>query len=926
MKKRNPEQISQFLEEHMSGMDYPYAFYGEEPNTVTMEDKPWDDMNLKVNMFAAWSSEGIPGNQSIPLVCKLINETDDDVFCDRSYFPCTQKDLNAFTRNGVPIFGLNSRRPLGDFDIIGTSLGFPLFYPNVVKQLKMAGIPVRWKDRVDMDEDYPIILAGGHIYGSPEVWSPIVDLVFVGEAEDEENNPGIQAMMRFIRDYKKGTSVNYHTKTARNSLLRQLCEKFDFLYCPRFHKPIYDDKTKYVTGFDYDGLKQPKRRYVHNFNNVTALTDPPLAYIDPSMGAGEVEQSRGCVGSCSFCSVGFRYRPYRERTVDNMIDILKENYKNTGAVVAFPCAYDFSGYKQKKLLVKRLLEEVSSFVDTQSGRVDNLASDENFVKLASVGGMKQLVWAVEGVSQRLRDMFNKHCNNEDILKCCEYAMKYGFRRIKMYFICDAMYENDDDDKCLIDLMQRIADMRNSFGLKTEVKVSFTPMRIEANTPIQWEKTMTYKKQIGGIPDALRAMGLNVMYGSKVKKERTHFVQIFHLADRIAADALVETCEEMDLVTFGSSARKGFADTMERNLKKRGVDYSHYFCKKSQDFVFPWDIVDIGVSKDYLLNYFNTYRKFITDNPDASKYEKEMEGEEAKQLISKCKSHKICGCCDGDDLKLQSKQENLIDPDIDINSLKIIDDKSIAEKVLLKVYIPESRRFVPNEHWEFQIRRACYLVGLPVSKHSIRFKSSVVKWRNWTFGTDYVELAFTQKNCTDGLIDRLNEYLIKIQAVGFMLVSVDFKVSRAAKKCPVYYTMRLSHTEAEAERVLDGYRKNDYIEMILKVDKFRQGIVREKVNLKDYCLDLWLTKEKSSLNLNMLLSGQASPYDIYCALFNKRMGAGLKCPTSVVDVFQDIGNNQQDFFSGTCIKCGNSIPRNLLNEVFDEDVCPYCVLK
>lgn len=375
--------------------------------------------------------------------------------------------------------------------------------------------------------------------------------------------------------------------------------------------------------------------------------------------------------------------------------------------------------------------------------------------------------------------------------------------------------------------------------------------------------------------------------------------------------------------------KRFIETMRKNLEKRGLSYEYFFSAKPKDYIFPWEIVDLGVNKAYLREYFEKYEKFIADHPDALAYEEERMNKEAIQLMTKCEDHKLCGCCNETDLELQIKQQLNEDPIVDLNKLNIIDDKSVVEKVLLKVRVPEERRFVPNEHWEFQIRRACYLTGVPVAKDSIRIRSNIVKWRNWVAGIDYVEVGFTKRHYDEPnpkliyeIFDKINEYLVKIRIDSFVQVLSDYSVMRDTKDCLTFYEMVVDKDINSVKQFIEVYNSIDYIEMILKVDQFRKGIVREKVNLKDYCKNLWLKKDGSRLLLCLLLKGQASPYDVYCALFKKQMAESLKYCAIVEDVFQSMDEKQDDFFRNQCT-CGAIIPSNLLGEAFDETFCPIC---
>ena len=920
LNRKSTEYIENFLQKNQYKMEFPSSFYGREPNSVI---KDWDSAKLKVCMMSAWSYTNVPGNQTIPLMTKLINESGEDIFCDRSFFPSDKKDLKLFVNGGIPIFGLNSRRSLADFDLIGTSLGFVLFYPNVLKQMRMCGFPVYREDRDKSEEKMPIFIAGGPTYGNPEVWAPVMDLIWLGEAEDEEGSPGISAFCNRLRDYIETVKADTWVE-KKDYIVKKLCEEFDFLYAPKFHKPIVDKDTKLITGFDYSGMKKPKRKFVKDFDSVTGFDNPPIAYVDTGMGPGEVEGARGCPGSCAFCAIGFRYRPYRERSVDRIVSIIKENYKNSGAIEAFPCFFDFSSYKQKKLLVKRLLEEVSSNVDTQGGRVDNVAADTDFAAMAQLGKMDQLAMGIEGCSQRLRDMLNKNASVTDILSVFEFAMKRGFKRIKVYMVCDIMYENDEDDLCFINLMKKVAEMRDSMGVNVKINVSFTPLRTEANTPLQWFETSTYKKQVGGIPVALKSLGFRVQYGAKLNINRTHFFQLFNLADRTAAECIIDSCLALDACYWGGAGDKNFYEDMKKRLEEKGLSYNHYFCAKPKDYIFGWDIVDMGVSKEYLWQFYEKMVKLMEDNPNALQYEKDcISSGKSFPVMTKCTEHSLCKCCDKECLIIQGKQNRLVDEDVDLSKVKIVNDDSAIDKALFRVFIDSSKRFCDNEFWEYTLRRAFYLAGFPIAKNNIVFGSNSIQFRNWLSGVDYVEIGTLEPfDAVNWNLDSLNRNLVDfgIQLISYCRVGTAFDIRRSMKDSLSMYKMPVVKSKYEILDALKRFNKQDFIEMRLRKDEYQRGRQSKVVNMKDFCYRAWAVFQGKDPKFYSLLRGGCSPFDIYSSIFGGSSSEALAQLAERVEVFSSSFLDQASVSGENCKVCGKAIPLNLFGDLLSKEYC------
>lgn len=299
-----PDAIGRFLDGHMHRMDGPAQWIGSEPNAVA---KDWDATAVRVLLAASWPYEQAAGNQSIPAVWNSVNYHE-RFLCDRFYLPATPRDMRMFERDGVPVFGVEHRRPAGDYDVLGTSISYTILLMNFVRYLAMSGIPLRWRDRVP--EEHPMVIIGGQAYCNPEVMAPVADCVFLGEAEDEPGNGGIGQVLRMIEMFKAEGSW----ATDRVACYARLARTFNCLYFPRFvsvgYRELCDaagDYGKRVSGYHatLDGVRVPfLKRHVVSLDSIRPLDAPPLLFTDPSMGSGDVEAGRGCVAWCSFPLTG----------------------------------------------------------------------------------------------------------------------------------------------------------------------------------------------------------------------------------------------------------------------------------------------------------------------------------------------------------------------------------------------------------------------------------------------------------------------------------------------------------------------------------------------------------------------------------------------------------------------------------------------
>lgn len=1273
MIKKSKNQIEHFLDENIQKFTHPCSMYGKEPNSTS---KNWDDMKLKVLMMSSWTYRDVAGNQSIPLVARLINDSAEDIFADRSFFPFAKKDWNLHKSNNMPPFGLNSRRCATDFDILATSVAFLPFLINVVQQLKMCQMPVLEKDRRGMEEEYPIVMLGGYCFGNPECISPAVDIVWLGEAEDEIGNPGIGEVMKFIRDWKEEYKDEFYTRTGRDALLFQLHNTFSFLYIPRFHEPVYD-KNNLITSFIHQNKTEPpRRRYVHNFDAATASTETPISYINTAMGMGEVEATRGCVGSCAFCAQMFRAKPYRERSVGKLIDHIKEAVKNTGSVHAYPClastrlledgsllheggrsilykgkqnclkvnfcngtsligtadhlvntlddgwisiadlqgkrivsridflpdrsyltipesginfkncrvpaivnedlawflgflygdgwikidgayfafgnkdenlleearricenlfgvscttytnqngiktyrvcrrdlvrwmlgtlglsvrketdycdiplmirmspksvigafisglmdadgtvskdfcecylvtaqeswanqicdlivglgckakiykpkkyrvddrkqiywvkilksrygsydwlkfrskkkidrfnrfkellntstgkpckydkfngkiledsmvlevlsiesvgcldvydvvdqpgnkflyggmvvhncAMDLSMYSQKNLLVKHLLEKVSSRVDTQSARVDNVAQDPCFLRLARVGGMKQLVLGVEGVSQRMRDLVNKNASVNDIVEACRKAMISGFRRIKFFFICNLPFEDEKDFQCFYDLMKRIKDVRDAMGAKVQLFASFTPLRLEANTPFQW-MPIPEAKMMGDIPHRVRKeLGIKVLFGPKVQKDMMFYMNLLGMADRKIGKAFIECVDELDMCYWGGIS-KDFMPLVLSKLDSIGFNLGQFFAEKPFDYVFPWEIIDVGVKKDYLRKYYDTIVDFAQNNIDAVSYEKQSIEEDRRfQLMSQCRDCGSCQACTPDDRKEMTRIRNQKDEFFD--SILPIQDDVMVQKALFKVELDDYWRFLESHFKTTVVRRFFYQNSIPIAKNSILFESSNVKYDNYCSGVDYFEVGFASAR-DKAFFSMDNPLWLKMPYMKILkadLIFTKFSLSGDFKNRANLFSMRVP-TIGESKQMMDRWRSGKKISARLKMPgKSRSSFASVEVNLRDYVYDLFLQVKGAYVCVNFYCYDGISPYEVYSSLFDMPLDRSLKIPARRIDVFRSSSFGINGSLFGMCESCSKNLEMDLFGDKVHDSLCYKCQAK
>ncbi len=491
MATRSPEFIQHWLDGNLYRMDGPSQYLGDEPGSV---GKPWSSASVRWLLTASWPYEQASGNMSIPAVYRSVNDGRADYLCDRFYLPATSRDLGLLERGGIPVFGIESKHQLRDFDVVGTSISYTVLFMNFCKLLSISGMPLRWKDRQRSSGDYPMVMVGGQAFCAPEFMSPVADCVWLGEVEDEPGNSGIAQVCERIAELK----FDSLWQDDRELCYTKLALEFNYLYFPRFTKFSYgyEDRglphpSKQVVSHRplLEGMRYPHRaRKVKNIDKMAPLVEVPLLYSDPGMGAGDVEASRGCPAWCTFCRLSWVTKPYRQHSVSYTVEQARQWRLNMGSLEISPFGPDFPMHTEKKALLSSLLENVSDEVDTSSMRVDDFIADPDYSMLMAVGGTDSITLGLEGNSQRMRDLAGKGTSDDDVAEAVTRAIRAGIRKIKLYMISNWPGEEPGDVMRIVDLGRRLAGIRDSFGENAKgvrIQFSWTPLLIEAQTPLQW---------------------------------------------------------------------------------------------------------------------------------------------------------------------------------------------------------------------------------------------------------------------------------------------------------------------------------------------------------------------------------------------------------------------------------------------------------
>lgn len=948
MTSRSPAYIQRWLDENLYRFDLGVQFLGDEPNA---RRKPWDDTSVRWCLTAAWPYEAAAGNQSIPAVYACINDGRPDFLCDRFYLPVTPRDLHLLQRNNIPIFGVESKHQLADFDVVGTSISYPVLSMSFIKMLAMSDIPIRWTDRqADGPGKHPMVIVGGLSYGAPEVLAPVVDCWWLGEVEDEPGNPGIVAVTDRIARFKAaGRWVD-----DRLGCYQELAREFNFLYFPRFVDVHYDYEDRTAMGVgpqpskqvvaitaNLEGMRLPlRKRHVKDLDAVAPLVDPPLLYADPAMGSGDLEVARGCPAWCVFCSLSYRQKPYRQRSVPYMVDYAKKFANNMGSTRMAPFSPDFPMHTQRKALIAALLTQVSDEVDAPAMRVDDFVADDEFILLQVHGGMDAVTLGVEGNSQRMRDLVGKGTADADIREAVTRGIRAGIRKFKLFMISNLPGENEGDVFRVLKLAKDLADIRESMNQPTvRIQFSWTPLMIEANTPMQWFAPPPPSRILGDVWEEMRDLKIIFKLGAKGEPNKAAFFQLCHRASRDVGEALVDAMEGADQACWGGVPRT-FKDFLETKLVARGFHngYADCFDERDKGDLFGWEMVDQGISVDLLWSTHLQMREFLR-NTNSHTYDSQFDIDyHGSEWIERCDTRcmgKQCGACDHGDLRhrlgyLRAAQREAT---VDLSTLAVLDQRTQAQRVRARIVTAAAYRLVDNAHWRFAVRRAAFRaqadLGLDhgIAKRSIRFASDEVKTRNWTSGVDYLEFALTRTMTADalqGFIDATNTHLRPWLAIGDWVLHPTRATTIRTDVDLSLYELEI---DADPDTVLTriaAWHAAEHVPMRLQIEAGYFAPTSEQVNAKHFTDDLWIVRDGFRLKLRMLIRGRATPYDIYAALSGRASWLDTAKATAVrLECFVTADRRQQDFLRPNCRDCGLQVPVTLLDRPYHPDRCPRC---
>lgn len=519
----------------------------------------------------------------------VINK-EEGVFCERVYAP--QVDMEEKMReNNIPLFGLESRESIRHFDIVAFTLQYELCYTNILNMLDLAGIPLLKEDRKEGD---PFVLVGGSCAYNSEPMTDFIDAALLGEGEEMN--------IEVINEYKAWKKSG----EPREKFLERIA-KIEGVYVPSFYDVEYneDQTVKSVTPNRECANPHPRKRIIRDMNKVEYPERFIVPYIDTVHDRIVLEIFRGCTRGCRFCQAGMIYRPIREKNFARLKEILEKLIKTTGYDEISLVSLSTSDYSQLAELTDYLVEEYASKnvgISLPSLRLDNFSMEiANKIQKVRKSG---LTFAPEAGSQRLRDVINKGITEEDLTRASRQAFEMGWNNIKLYFMIGLPTETYDDLDGISDLAYEVVDIykdvhNGKFKGKFNVTVSTSTFVPKPFTPFQWNpqdmKSSVVEKQRHLVR---KLKNRNITYNYH-DSDTSLMEAVFARGDRRLGKVLLRAHELG--AKFDGWDEHFDLEIWKQAMEECGLDISFYAHRNRElDEVFPWDHIDVGVSKKFLI--------------------------------------------------------------------------------------------------------------------------------------------------------------------------------------------------------------------------------------------------------------------------------------------------------------------------------------
>lgn len=725
------------------------------------------------------------------LVAQIAQEVE-GVFTDFAFLP-PPKDMGVMTVSGIPLWvGTTTKEPPCAFDVLGISNSFILELLNLPKLLHYSGIPLFKTERMKRS-DVPLIILGGSSAAVTSVLHGpmkeqgfednygLVDAVFIGEGE--------YAIKQFLEIVKKG-KVSGCSKTE---ILRECHGKVDGFYEPDKYEHRY---RTVVHNINHDNqntaLNSPespfkkgelpfeenneqldeclveivpaepyvsypvKSAVVYDLDKVRTLESGPLWYEAGNLGVGTLQISNGCPCFCSFCAESWERKPYRERSLGKLLEGLRKAKAHQGLDTINLLSFNFNTHAELYPMILSFYKEIAN-ISLKSQRFDLLSTDRFLAEVQQIIGKTIVSCGMEGISERLRRCLHKNLTEEQIYKACEFLFERGIRELKIFLINTGL-EQDNDFLEFGNFVKRLADLKSMSDSKARIIFSLTPLYYPPHTPLQFHECITAQEDnkwtIREIERICKFHGME--FRESAAHEETWLMQLLAMGDRRLTPALIRSSITDDFVYY-NTVPKQVVRNWRACLLELGLSEEYYFCAKEKGRIFPWDDVDMGISKKYLWDEYErsmqcTEREYCLGRPDVD---------------ANCLG---CGACPSVAHIKKITQHKISPPFLREELNRITHMKQKRMRVQTVVEIDSSLHVVPKRFIGNALARALMLTMPEITPYfysssgHVRETDTDKPATDVTYGINVYDLAFLLNNKTEALLNHeaLTQNIARIQ--------------------------------------------------------------------------------------------------------------------------------------------------------------------
>lgn len=586
-------------------IDKPARYIGGEWNQVV---KNPDEVDVRYAMCFPDVYEIGMSHLGMQILYDLFNQRD-DVYCERVFSPWM--DLHKVMKEkNIPLFTLESQRPVKECDFLGITLQYELCYTNILQILDLSQIPLLVKDRT---EDDPIVIGGGPCTYNPEPIADFFDLFYIGEGEVSN-----LAVIDLYKECKK-------EGLSRKEFL-QKAAKIDGIYVPSLYEVTYNEDGT-ICDFKPVNDEVPQtvgKVIVTDMKDSGYPKNPIVPFIKVTQDRCVLEIMRGCIRGCRFCQAGMVYRPRREKNVEELKEIASQILKSTGHEEISLSSLSSSDYSKLGDLVENLIENCHKTgvnLSLPSLRIDAFSLDV----MSKVQDIKKssLTFAPEAGTQRMRNVINKGLTKENILDGATKAFLGGWKKVKLYFMLGLPTETEEDMKGIAELANEIAATyydvlpKEIRGGRVQITSSTSFFIPKPFTPFQWAPMCEPEEYVNkakvvkqAMHDALNHKSLSYQWHSP---EASILEGVFARGDRRVAKAILKAYEN-GCYYDAWSEQFDYQKWMDA-LEECGLDYHFYTTReRSLDEKLPWDFIDAGVTKKFLIREWErAMREEVTPN-------------------------------------------------------------------------------------------------------------------------------------------------------------------------------------------------------------------------------------------------------------------------------------------------------------------------